>query len=190
MVSSLKKFGRTMIDQFPVLYQHRYCDQEEFRIGVFSNNNYSGDGDVSKRKNFLLNNFDTKTYLPTLPIPKFDCKAVASSSNVYLAGQLYGDDNTLSVVKYSLSTNNWNKIASLEGVINLRFEVCCFMQKVFVISGAGYEELSWLYKPSWFYNKDTNKWTSIASIMDIRKGSALTVFEAKIVVSGGLRKEA
>ena len=43
-------------------------------------------------------------------------------------------------------------------------------------------------KPSWFYNKDTNKWTSIAPIMDDRGDSACTVFEGKIVVSGGVRK--
>ena len=187
MLSSSKTIDRSLSDQFPVLYQHRYCDQEEFSIGVFSCDNYSED--VSKPKHFLLNNFDTKLYLPSLSIPKFDCKAVASSSNVYLAGQLYGDDNTLSVEKYSFSTNNWNKVALLEGVIELRYEVCSFMQKVFVISGAGYEEPSLLEKPSWFYNKDTNKWTSIASIMELREGSACTVFEGKIVVSGGFRKE-
>ena len=97
MVSSFKKFSKTLSDQFPVLYQHRYCDQEEFSIGVFSNDSYRGD--VSNHKHFLLNNFDTKTYLPTLPISKYDRKTVASSSAVYLAGDSERYDYMLSVVK-------------------------------------------------------------------------------------------
>ena len=66
MSSSFNKFGKTLSDQFPVLYQHRYCDQEEFSIGVFSNDIHSGY--LLTHRHFLLNNFDTKTYLPTLPI--------------------------------------------------------------------------------------------------------------------------
>ena len=179
MLSSFKPSGRTLNDQFPVLYQHRYCDQEEFSIGVFSNDIHSGDS--LTHRHFLLNNFDTKTYLPTLPI--YDRKAIACSSTVYFAGELEGHDNTLSVVKYSFSTKCWNKLPLLEGVLKRRYKVCSFMQKVFVISEGGYK------KPSWFYNKDINKWTSIASIMDDRKGSALTVFQGRIVISGGVRKK-
>ena len=96
MSSSFNKFGKTLSDQFPVLYQHRYCDQEEFSIGVFSNYNYSGD--ESNHKRFLINNFETKTYLPTLSIPIYDCKAIASSSTVYLADEPKG--NKLFVVKH------------------------------------------------------------------------------------------
>ena len=52
MLSSFKKIGKSLSDQFPVLYQHRYCDQEEFSIGVFSNDNFSGD--ASNHKHYLL----------------------------------------------------------------------------------------------------------------------------------------
>ena len=58
------------------------------------------------------------------------------------------------------------------------------MQKRFVISETGNK------KPSRFHNKDTNKLTSIASITDDRERSACTVFEDKIVVSRGSRREA
>ena len=50
MVSSFKTFAKSLNDQFPVLYQHRYCDQEEFSIGVFGDDNYSGD--ASNHKHF------------------------------------------------------------------------------------------------------------------------------------------
>ena len=101
MVSCFKKIGRTLSDQFSVLYQHRYCDQEEFSIGVFCNDSYSGD--VSNHKHFLLKNFDTKTYLPSLPIPKYDCKTVASNSTAYFADDSDENYYMLSVEKYSFS---------------------------------------------------------------------------------------
>ena len=98
--------------KFPVLYQHRYCDQEEFSIGVFCNDSYSGD--VSNHKHFLLKNFDTKTFLPTLPILKYGRKAIASTSTVYFAGESEDSYNALFVVKYSFSTKCWNKLPLLE----------------------------------------------------------------------------
>ena len=69
-------------------------------------------GDSSTHRHFLLNNFDTKRYLPTLPI--YDRRAIASSSTVYFAGESEGDGNKLSVVKYSFSTKCWNKLPLLE----------------------------------------------------------------------------
>ena len=176
MVSCFKKIGRTLSDQFSVLYQHRYCDQEEFSVGVFSNDSYSGD--ATNKKHFLFNNFDTKTYLTILPIPIYDCKAIACGSTVYFSGHSEEDYKTLSIVKYSFSTKTLSFLPLLERVI-INYKVCSFKQKLFILSEVG----------SWFYNKDTNKWTSIASIMDDREGSACTVFEGKIVVSGGLRRE-
>ena len=107
MVSDLKKFDKPLSDQFPVLYQHRYCEQEDFFIGVFSNDNYGVN--VLKHKHFLLKNFDKKVYLPNLPIPKYDCRAVASSSTIYVTDKVK-DYNTFSVVKYSFSTKTWNKL--------------------------------------------------------------------------------
>ena len=39
------------------------------------------------------------------------------------------------------------------------------------------------------YNKQTNQWTSTADMMEGRENSACTVFEGKIVVFGGNKKE-
>ena len=40
-----------------------------------------------------------------------------------------------------------------------------------------------------FYDGKTNKWTSIASMIEYREKSACTVFEGKITISGGFRTE-
>ena len=98
---------------------------------MFSNDNYSRA--ESNNKHFLLNNFDTKTYLLTLPIPKYDCKAIASNSKIYVTCR-FKDFNRLYIVKYSFFfTKTWNKLPILRGV-NKNYKVCSLMQNVFVIS--------------------------------------------------------
>ena len=56
------------------------------------------------------------------------------------------------------------------------------MQKVFVISGTLNKRICI------FYDKQTNEWISIQSVIQSREGIAYTVFEENIVVSGGLKK--
>ena len=56
------------------------------------------------------------------------------------------------------------------------------MQNLFVIGG----KYSGRYDTScMFYDKQRNVWTSIADMMEGRENAACTVFEGKIVVSGG-----
>ena len=58
------------------------------------------------------------------------------------------------------------------------------MQKLFVIGG----DYHLKYDIScMFYDKRDDKWTSIAGTMEGRKNAACTVFEGKIVVSGGTK---
>ena len=141
MVFNFKKNSRSVSEQFPVLYQNRYCDQEEFSIAVFNGESHSRN--VESYKPFLLNNFDTKTYLPSLPKPEFGCKVVSIGSDIYVLCQV--KHNLLSILKYSSSTKTWNKLPELKNV-NPIYHVCSFMQKVFIISGN---------KRCVFYNKNT-----------------------------------
>ena len=62
MISYVQRSSRNLSDQF--LYQHRYCDQADFSITVFDGGNVGENGLFCKP--FLLNNFDTKVYLPNV----------------------------------------------------------------------------------------------------------------------------
>ena len=47
-----------MSDKYPDLYQHRFCDQEDFSIAVCVEEN--DNENISYDKPFMLNNCDTK----------------------------------------------------------------------------------------------------------------------------------
>ena len=82
---------------------------------------------------FLLNNFDTKVYLPIVSKLKNGCKLIASGSDIYLLDD-YIVGNSYSVMMYSSSTDNWKSLPPLkDGRKN--YCVFVFMQKLFVISG-------------------------------------------------------
>ena len=179
MVSRVKTLTKNLSDQFPVLYQNRYCDQKEFSIGVFSNDYRNGD--VSTFKPYLLNTFDIKTYLPRLSKPKYSCKAVSSGSDIYVFGQ-NDDHNSLSFEKYSSSTKSWKTLPLLNTLQNEFYYMCSFMQKVFFISYQDSDDASM------FYDDQTNQWTYITSLIENTKNAASTVFEGKLILSGGIRK--
>ena len=73
---------RNFSDVFPILYQNRYCDQEDFSIAVFGGENDKNYEQYDRP--FLLNNFDIKIYVPSVLKQKNGCKAVASGSDIYL----------------------------------------------------------------------------------------------------------
>ena len=174
MASSFKKYNKKLSYQFPILYQNRYCDQEEFSIGVFSDDNHSGD--VSTFKPYLLNNFD-KVYLPGLSLHKYEYKAVSIGSDIYVLN-LLEDYCWLSIEIYSSSTKTSPALPLLKEIIPIYY-VSSFMQKVFVISETSFSN------PSWYYDTKTDNWTSIASMMGSRERPACTVFEGELVVTGG-----
>ena len=94
MSFSVKNVTINKSNQFPILYQTRYCDQESFSIAVFdAENNRKHD------KPFLLRNFDTKVYLPSLPRHQYGCEAIGSGSSIYLLDQ-YKVGKTCSVMLY------------------------------------------------------------------------------------------
>ena len=182
---SVENSSKYFSDQFHILYQNRYCDQKEFSIGVFGAENDRKN--VLYNKPFLLNNFDTKVYLSSVLKRQFGCKAIASGSDIYLLDD-YKVGISYSVMMYSPSTDNWKSLPSLK---NLRrsYCVCVFMQKLFVVSGkhySGLRETSY-DRSCMFYDKRSDKWTSIAATLEGREDAACAVFEGKIILSGGIR---
>ena len=165
-----------MSDQLPILYQNRYCDQEDFSIAVFGGDNDCNN--LSYDKPFLLNNFDTKVYLPSLSKQQYKCKVIASCSDIYL---LYDCSIPPSVKLYSPSTS-WKCLPPLiETKVN--YSVCSFMQKLFVIGGRDTYNKYDRKDTCMFYEKQSDSWTTIEAMMECRENSACTVFEGKIVVS-------
>ena len=198
MLSSFNKsVSRSLSDRFPVLYQNRFCDQKEFSIAVFSGE--INDENVRLNKPFLLRNFNTKDSLPikfgksyetiscsARTFKKFNkFKVVCNGASIYIVNQHIQDDTTsfgiefsTSVIMYSFANKRWKKLPT---VIEEKsaYCVCSFMQKLFLLGDSDSHLVM-------FYDIQTNKWTTIASMIESRVNAACTVFEGKIVLSGGL----
>ena len=206
-----KNFG----ERFPVLYKSRYCDQENFEIAAFSNDYIVKD--ICLDKPVLLKNFKTEERLPNVTTNSSDTtvhksrtmkrryknkstffdsgfsksivnnenlKSVGVCCDIYLLyqrsdGKRYylteTNFNSTSVQVFSSATKSWKSLPEIpnkKGVIT----ICSFLQKLYVIG-----------KFSMCYDKHINKWKSIAVMNESREDTACTVFEGKIIVSGGFK---
>ena len=68
-------------DQFPALYENRYCVQEEFSIAVFDGKNNSKN--VSFERPFFMNSFDSRVHTPSVLKQEYGCKAIGSGCDIY-----------------------------------------------------------------------------------------------------------
>ena len=109
-----------------------------------------------------------------------DSKLVVSGSNVYLFGE---SEQKASFVKYSESSKSWNVLPSVLDERS-RFNVCSFMQNIIVIGGSKNKES---VSSCMAYDCKINKWTYIASMNKSREDTSCTVFQGKVVVTGGLK---
>ena len=178
MNSSVETSNRNFSDMYPVLYENRHCDQEDFSIAVV---------DGSKHrfcdKPFVLNNFDTKVHFTGLLKQQSGCKADLSIPDIYLAYR-YKVSNSSFVMKSTSLNIIWKCSLSVKDERN-----CCiliFMDKLFVMGG-GNSNFG-INNACVFYDKQTCNWYSTAVMIEGRDNAACTVFEGKIVVSGGSRR--
>ena len=154
--------------KFSVLYQARYCAQEDINLIVCK------DGIIKVFEPPL--SFTSGKPVCYLLKTNRDSKLVVSGSNVYLFGE---SEQKASFVKYSESSKSWNMLPSF---LDERSRFCSFMQKIIVIGGIKNKKLV-----SSFMANDikTNKWTQIASMNKRRENTSCTVFKGKVVVTGG-----
>ena len=183
--SGLKK---PMNNQFLVLYQNRFCDQEDLSIVVIGGENESKNANFVKP--FLIHNFDfcNKQYFPSFSKSRYDRNTVApvtSGSDIYIVDDYeVSDKHPVKINCYS--ANSWKNLPPvLEKRTN--FCICSYMQKLFVIGG--HDGCGSYAKSCMFYDKRNDKWTFTKSMKEGRQNAACTVFEGRIVVSGGCRKK-
>ena len=199
-----KSSDRNLSDQFPILYQNRFCDQKEFSIAVFSCE--SDSRKIRFDKPFLLSNFDTNEYLPNViakPCEKTTCgpktlvknkkfKSLGYGADIYFYNQCVLEDTTsynrrylTSTSMYSFANKNWKNLPAIVDEQSTYY-ACSFMQKLFLLCEKNTQSVKG--NTCVFYDKKTNEWTHIASMTENRKKAACTVYKGKIVLSGGYRE--
>ena len=181
MNSSVDNSHRNFSDLYPILYQNRHCDQEDFGIAVV-------DGSTHRYcdKPYVLNNFDTEVHFTGLLKQKSYCKADLSISDSYVAYRYKVSSSSFVMESTSLNII-WKCLLSLKEE-RINYCILTFMDKLFIVGGKYWSGIYIYSKACMFYDKQTCKWYSTAVMIEGREKAACTVFEGKIVVSGGSRE--
>ena len=118
-------------------------------------------------------------------------KALASKKNfqIFIKGEVYvcvvenyNFKRIISVKKYSPTTKSWKKLVG-KYTNRANFCTCYFMGNVYIIGGAhsGKSSASCIT-----FNTKNLTWKIIARMNEARSAAACSVFEGRIVVTGGI----
>ena len=165
-----------------VQYTNRCCNQNSFNILVCGGHSYHH-SKLLKNVNMINgNNFKDIKVLPSMINERRFAEAICLKGDVYIFGDCYeGNTLSLSVEKYSPSTNIWNKVADMFDYRD-GFCSCGFMDSIFIIGGDnGTLSMSTCLQ---FVTKDY-KWKQVNKMNEARIFAACALFEEKIIVSGG-----
>ena len=165
-----------------VLYENRYCNQNEFEIII------NHVGNKSKDSTNSVINIETAgvkynvVLIPMSPNHYYAKTAVVASDIFVLDGSDKKVRKTSCLDVKSRST--WKYLTPMPDS-RIYFSVCSFMKSIYLVGG--YLEYCNYSKGCYKYDINHNKWTKIADLNIDRTKSACAVFEGKIVATGGFR---
>ena len=174
--------NQSLCEQYPVLYQNRYCYQEDVDVIIFKRNSVTGYVDELLKIKGM--NFSTYKCVPMREVKRYFGKAVIGQ-DIYVVNRHNSSRNFGIVQTYSTRSDNWKTTTEL---LDIRhdFCVCSFKQNLFLIGGIfTYKFLNECLE----YDVNDNEWGYIANMNEGKGSLACTVFDGKIVISGGFRYE-
>ena len=172
-----------IVSKNPSLFcRHRNCNKKESDAIIFGGYNTTYEGVVRQVVKINGNNFKSVKNLCSMKKGRKHDKAVYLKGGVYVLD--IRDDNR----NWNLSVENdrWSYVTDMYDDRH-GYCVCAFMNKTYVFGGRVEDFLNSTleFDPNYTGN---NKWKEVARINQARRGAACTVFEGKIVVSGGYDK--
>ena len=168
------------------MYENEYCDQDDFSFLICGGMD-KNEKDLNKVLEVKVPSFEACDFnFMIKPRSRF---SLHNMNNDILA--IGGDKSSIKLLEksiksveiYSNETNTWQQqYIQVEEKFN--FSVCIFRKELFIIGG--WIKSSDISSKSCFkYNMKVDKWTQIADLKVKRDTAACTVFEGKIVVTGG-----
>ena len=126
--------------------------------------------------------------MKTTKINYFQSKDRIQAKNLFcIRGEMYAlsryysnNKHIISVDKYIKTTKEWKKLADMNKNRNF-YSACSLMNNIFVIGGVYENSRNSCIK----YNTKSNSWIEISNTIEGREYAACTVYEGRIVVSGG-----
>ena len=163
-------------------FTSRYCNDNNFNILVCGgHNNKISNG----AKLFNTNNFSEVSNLSNMIEARCDFKAVCIKGEVYVFGDNYNHNVIRSIEKYSPDTNTWEYVGD---IIDARkyFSTCSLMDNIYIMGGLIKDCFGWHKTATCFkFNTKSLKWQEISRMIHLRTSSGCSVFEGRIVVTGG-----
>ena len=167
-----------------VLYENRYCNQDDFSIlvcgGYTKNGTTLNDVYELRGPNFECSKF------PSMLEARNYCKTAGINSDIVVVGGYNEAHTTLySVELFHSNKKQWVCETELFDK-RTEFCICFFKQNLYIIGGINenYQKL----RSCRVFSLKYNKWSQIADMNEIRYRAACTVYEGKIVVTGGCSK--
>ena len=161
----------------------RFCSQDLFQIlfcggssptAKFITNLRQTDGSTLKSKK-VVTSLDKKRQLS---------KMVNIQSNVYIFGGLTERAYSIKTIeKYSLITNKHEIVANMFDDRMYYFCTCALMDKIYIIGGSNVDSMA--LDSCLEFDTNTFQFKEVANMKMARNYAACTVFEGKVVVSGG-----
>ena len=177
-------------------FSHRFCYQNMFNIILTGGLKLTGYGGGRLRPQRTLfdsfqqvdgTHFDVVKSVTSMKLRQCRNKTIYCKGNIYVFGG-YDEKLITRVEKYSLITNTWEYVGDWSDS-RREFCACAFMDSIFVIGGCN-RFLDSFNTCKKFNTKD-KKWNTRckwnAKMNDVRAGAACTIFEERVVVSGGRR---
>ena len=179
---------------YSVLYQNRYCDQEDFDLIVFSEKtkDYNNNEAIVNKINHP--EFTKAEKLYSNSTFSEDDKILPCESSVLTIsrkGSMYYDVNNFAYFTSKLIGNSFNGSLPKEMVVCIPDEryyycACSFIRNLYIFGGEICKSKSFIICYTCLkYDTKNSQWSCIAEMKFPRKDAACSVFEGKIVVSGG-----
>ena len=155
------------------IYENRYCNQNDFSILVCG-------GKRERNGEFVNSVFKLHgsqlEYYTSIPVARSGYKTAVMNSDLFvLFGYYEYDQLSGTAIKFRNKSKKWSKEKQLI-LPNKRFSACSFKNNLYVV----YEN-----RKCFVYNLKNKKWTQLSRIHEMRFDAPCTVFEGKIVVTGG-----
>ena len=162
----------------------RYCSQYMFDIilkgGLISEPSVRP---TNGTKLISANNLDNVKDIAPMNIKRVGHRSVYCRGAVYVFGGYDENKQMLkSVERYSLASRKWEIVSKIfDG--RGGFCACRFMDQIFIFGGC---DNSWRpFYSSKIFDTNNNRWYEVARINKARIDSASTVYEGRIIISGG-----
>ena len=174
---------KNLIEISSIYQTRRYCNDKSFKLIVNGGPDTNPYFSCFNLSCVDVNNLeDVKAYLPMNKKGYF-LNALSVKDDLYVFSRQIGKrKRIMSVDKYSFTSEAWSKVSKM--CYNREAScACAFMDKVFIFGG-----IKDKIKTNSCLQFDTSdySWKEVARMSEVRLYAACTIFEERVVVSGGI----